>query len=91
MDVSDEEILEYALAYPQCSVRNISEACTCSKPNAWNVLNMHGTHPYRPQLVRAFLPGDEERRFDFSIFVMNKLQTRSPFPNDILWTEEWKI
>lgn len=39
--------------------------------------------PYRHRLVREFLPGDEDRRFDFCNFITDKLET-DPF----LWTEE---
>lgn len=86
--VSKEEILGYALAHPQSSVRNISQACGSSKSYVWKVLNLYGAYPYRPQLVQGFLPGDEERRFDFSNFIINKLETDSSFVNDILWTDE---
>jgi hypothetical protein len=88
MPICDEEVLGYALAYPQSSVRDISEASGCSKSHVWNVLNVHGAHPYRPLLVQEFLPGDEDRRFDFSNFIMNKLETDSSFVNNILWTDE---
>ncbi|GBL93774.1 hypothetical protein AVEN_166806-1 [Araneus ventricosus] len=85
MHVSDEEILGYVLVYPLSSVR---EACGCSKSHVWNVLNVHGTHPYRPRLVQEFLSRDEDRQFDFCNFIINKLETDPSFVNDILWTDE---
>ncbi|GBN16565.1 Dipeptidyl peptidase 3 [Araneus ventricosus] len=65
------------------SVRDVSEACGCSKSHVWNILNVPGAYPYRPQLVQEFLPGDVDRRFNFCNFIMNKLETDPSFVNDI--------
>lgn len=86
--IPDEDILGYALAYPQCSVRDISKACGCSKSCIWRVLNKYGAHPYRPILGQELLSGDKQRRFDFCNFILNKHDQDPFFVNDIMWTDE---
>lgn len=83
-----EDVLGYALAHPQSSVRSISEACGYSKSQVWNILNTYGAYPYRPILVQDLLPGDKERRFDFCNFILNKQNDNMSFVSDIMFTDE---
>ncbi|GFS87238.1 uncharacterized protein TNCV_213591 [Trichonephila clavipes] len=41
-----EDVLGYALAHPESSVRDISKACSYSKSTVWNILHTYGAYPY---------------------------------------------
>ncbi|PRD28397.1 UNVERIFIED_CONTAM: hypothetical protein NCL1_32503 [Trichonephila clavipes] len=71
--IQAEDVLGYALAHTESSVRNISKACFYSKSTVWNILRMYGAYPYRPVLAQELKPGDQERRFDFCTFVLKTL------------------
>lgn len=88
LHIHDDEVLGYAFAQPESSVRDISKACSYSKSQVWRILNRHGAYPYRPTLGQSFLPGDEERRFDFCNSILNNLENNPSFVNDILWSDE---
>ncbi|GFX40203.1 DUF4817 domain-containing protein [Trichonephila clavipes] len=47
-----EDVLGYALAHPESSVRDIRKACSYSKSMVWNILHMYGAYPYRPVLAQ---------------------------------------
>ncbi|GFX01573.1 DUF4817 domain-containing protein [Trichonephila clavipes] len=47
-----EDVLGYALAHPESSVRDISKACSFSKSTVWNILHTYGAYPYRPVLAQ---------------------------------------
>ncbi|GFT38022.1 uncharacterized protein TNCV_2086081 [Trichonephila clavipes] len=47
-----EDVLGYALAHPESSVRDISKACSYSKLTVWNILHAYGAYPYRPVLAK---------------------------------------
>ncbi|GBM71617.1 hypothetical protein AVEN_5220-1 [Araneus ventricosus] len=55
--VQPEDVLAYALAYPQSSTNMMSENCGLSKSSVWTILNESGAHPYR------LLPRDAERHY----------------------------
>ncbi|GFV20610.1 uncharacterized protein TNCV_776551 [Trichonephila clavipes] len=86
--IPSENVLGYALAYPEISVRDISKACSYSKSTGWNILHTYGACPYRPVLLQELMPGDQERRFDFSNFVLNTLDENPDFLNEILRSDE---
>ncbi|GFY07727.1 DUF4817 domain-containing protein [Trichonephila clavipes] len=46
-----EDVLGYALAHPESSVRDISNACSYLKSTVWNILRTCGAYPYRPFLA----------------------------------------
>ncbi|GFY29716.1 uncharacterized protein TNCV_1812941 [Trichonephila clavipes] len=74
-----EDVVGYALAYPESSVRDISKACSYSKSTVWNILHTYGAYPYRPVLAQEPMPGDQDRRFDFCNFVLNTLDENPDF------------
>ncbi|GFT15895.1 DUF4817 domain-containing protein [Trichonephila clavipes] len=76
-----EDVLGYALAHPESSVRDISKACSYSKLTAWNILHTYGTYPYCPVLAQELMPGDQDRRFDFCNVVLSTLDENSDFLN----------
>ncbi|GFT16501.1 DUF4817 domain-containing protein [Trichonephila clavipes] len=82
-----EDVLGYALAHTESSVRDISKACSYSK-SVWNILHTYGAYPYRPVLAQELKPGDQERRFDFCTFVLNTLDENPDFLNEVLWSDE---
>ncbi|GFW10733.1 uncharacterized protein TNCV_4918521 [Trichonephila clavipes] len=63
-----ENVVGYALAHPESSVRDISKACYYSKSTVWNILHTYGAYPYRPVLAQELMSGNQERRFDFLQF-----------------------
>ncbi|GFX73228.1 DUF4817 domain-containing protein [Trichonephila clavipes] len=79
-----EDVLEYALAHPESSVRDISKACSYSKLTVWNILHTYGAYPYRPVLAQEQMPRDQERRFDFCNFVLNTLDKNPDFFNQVV-------
>ncbi|GFU54477.1 uncharacterized protein TNCV_3024541 [Trichonephila clavipes] len=83
-----EDVLGYALAHLESSVRDISKAYSYSKSTVWNILHTYGAYPYRPVLVQELMPGDQDRRLDFCIFVLNTLYEKPDFLNEILWSDE---
>ncbi|GFT83034.1 DUF4817 domain-containing protein [Trichonephila clavipes] len=84
-----EDVLGYALAHPESSVRDISKACSCSKSTVWwNILHTYVAYPYRSVLAQELMPGDQERRFDFCNFVLNTLDENPDFLNEVLWSDE---
>ncbi|GFT53630.1 DUF4817 domain-containing protein [Trichonephila clavipes] len=85
MRISDEDVVGYALAHPESSVRDIGEACSYSKSTVWNILHTHGAYPYHPVLAQELMPGDQERRFDYCNFVLNTLNENQEFLNEVLW------
>ncbi|GBM50527.1 hypothetical protein AVEN_160747-1 [Araneus ventricosus] len=48
-----EDVLAYALAHPQSSIREINKHCGLSKSRIWTILNELGAHPYRPTSMQA--------------------------------------
>ncbi|GFT06533.1 uncharacterized protein TNCV_3356541 [Trichonephila clavipes] len=83
-----EDVLGYALANPESSVRDISKACSYSKLTVWNILHTYGAYSYRPVLTQELITGDQDRRFDFSNFVLNTLDANPDFLNEVLWSDE---
>ncbi|GFV50771.1 uncharacterized protein TNCV_2214321 [Trichonephila clavipes] len=83
-----EDVLGYALAHPESSVRDISKACSYSKSMVWNILHTYGAYPYRPVLAHELMPGDEDHRFDFCNFMLNTLDKDPDFLNEVLWLDE---
>ncbi|GFV49842.1 DUF4817 domain-containing protein [Trichonephila clavipes] len=79
-----EDVLEYALAHPESSVRDISKACSYSKLTVWNILHTYGAYSYLPVLAQELMPGDQDRRFDFYNFVLNTLDENPDFLNGVL-------
>ncbi|GFW67235.1 DUF4817 domain-containing protein [Trichonephila clavipes] len=71
--IPSEDVLGYALAYPESSVQDISKACSYSKSTVWNILHTQGAYTYRLVLAQELMLGHQERRFDFSDFVLNTL------------------
>ncbi|GFW22770.1 uncharacterized protein TNCV_2765821 [Trichonephila clavipes] len=63
-----EDVLGYALAHPESSVRDINKACCYSKSMVWNILRTYGVYPYRLALAQELMPGDQDHRFDFCNF-----------------------
>ncbi|GFV90135.1 uncharacterized protein TNCV_4378511 [Trichonephila clavipes] len=61
--IPTEDVVGYALAHPESSVRDISKACFYSKSTVWNILLTYGA--YRPVLAQELMPGDQDRRFHF--------------------------
>ncbi|GFU85892.1 DUF4817 domain-containing protein [Trichonephila clavipes] len=53
-----EDVLGYALAHPESSVKDISKACSYSKSTVWNILHTYGAYPYRPVLALERMLGD---------------------------------
>lgn len=86
--VPPEDVLAYALAHPQSSIREISEHCGLAKSRIWSILNELGAHPYRPTSVQALMAGDAQRRYDWCNFIMNRLEVQPTFLADIIWTDE---
>lgn len=86
--VQPDEVLAYALAYPKCSVREISQHCGLSKSQVWKILSESGAHPYRPTPQQVLVDGDAERRYAWCNFVMNQIQVQPTFLADIMWTDE---
>ncbi|GFU57007.1 uncharacterized protein TNCV_1778811 [Trichonephila clavipes] len=82
--IPTEDVLGYALAHRESSVRDISKACSCSKLTVWNTLHTYGAYPYCPVLV-------QERRFDFCNSVLNTLDENPDFLNDVLWSDEGQL
>ncbi|GFV64897.1 uncharacterized protein TNCV_197091 [Trichonephila clavipes] len=83
-----EDVIVYALAPPESSVRDISKACSYSKSTKWNILHTCGAYLYRPVLAQELMPGDQERHFDFCNFVLNTLDENPEFFNEVLWSDE---
>ncbi|GFW68609.1 DUF4817 domain-containing protein [Trichonephila clavipes] len=83
-----EDVLGYALAHPESSVRDISKACSYSKLTAWNILHTYGAYPYRPVLAQELMLGDQDYSFDFCNFVLNTLDENPDFFNEVLWSDE---
>ncbi|PRD19392.1 UNVERIFIED_CONTAM: hypothetical protein NCL1_57459 [Trichonephila clavipes] len=83
-----EDFLGYALAYPESSLRDISNACSYSKSTVWNLLHTYGAYPYCPVLAQELTPGDQERHFDFCNFVLNAPNENPDFLNEVLWSDE---
>ncbi|GFW97702.1 uncharacterized protein TNCV_1424661 [Trichonephila clavipes] len=50
--ISAEDVLGYALAHRESSVRDIRKACSCSKSTVWNTLHTYGAYLYRAVLVQ---------------------------------------
>ncbi|GFU75960.1 DUF4817 domain-containing protein [Trichonephila clavipes] len=86
--ISAEDVLGYAPAHPESSVRDISKACSYSKSTVWNILHTCIAYPYRPVLAQELMPGDQERRFDSCNFVLNTLDENPDFFNEVLWSDE---
>ncbi|GFT00420.1 uncharacterized protein TNCV_1981611 [Trichonephila clavipes] len=86
--IPSEDVLGYALVYPESSVQDISKVCSYSKSTVWNILHTYDAYPYRPVLAQELMPGDQERRFDFSNFVLNTLDENPDFFNEVLWSDE---
>ncbi|GFV02775.1 uncharacterized protein TNCV_619731 [Trichonephila clavipes] len=82
-----EDVLGYSLAHPESSVRDISKDCSYSKSTVWNI-HMYGAYLYRSVLVQELMPGDQDRRFDFCNFVLNTLDEKPDFLNEVLWSDE---
>ena len=53
--VQPDDVLAYALAYPQRSTREISEHCGLPKNHIWAILNEVGAHLYRPPPLLALM------------------------------------
>ncbi|GFS57537.1 uncharacterized protein TNCV_1401981 [Trichonephila clavipes] len=81
-----EDVLGYARAHPESSVRDISKACSYSKSTVWNILHTYGAYSYGPVLAQELMTGDQDRRFDFCNFVL--LDENPDFFNEILWSDE---
>ncbi|GFU06967.1 DUF4817 domain-containing protein [Trichonephila clavipes] len=77
--IPSEDVLGYAVAYPESSVRDISKACSYSKSTVWNILHTYGTYPYRSVLAQELMPGDQEPRFDFFQFRVKHNGRKSRF------------
>jgi transposase len=86
--VQPDEVLAYALTYPKCSTRQISEHCGLSKSQVWKILQESGAYPYRPMPQQVLLDGDVERRYSWCNFVMNRIQVQPTFLADVVWTDE---
>ncbi|GFX40803.1 DUF4817 domain-containing protein [Trichonephila clavipes] len=65
--IPTEDVLGYALAHPESSVRDISKPCSYSKLTVWNILHTYDAYRYRPVLVQEIMPGDQERHLIFEI------------------------
>ncbi|GBN15388.1 hypothetical protein AVEN_122839-1 [Araneus ventricosus] len=61
--VQPEYVLASALAYPQSSIKLISENCGLSNSRVWTILNESGAHPYRSIPVQGLRRRDAERRY----------------------------
>ncbi|PRD34487.1 UNVERIFIED_CONTAM: hypothetical protein NCL1_14461 [Trichonephila clavipes] len=83
-----EDVVGYALAHPESSVRDISKACSYSKSTVWSILHTYGAYSYRPVLAQELMPGNQERRVDFCNFMLNILDENPDFLNDVLWSDE---
>ncbi|GFX33877.1 DUF4817 domain-containing protein [Trichonephila clavipes] len=83
-----EDVLGYALAHPQSSVRDINNPCSYSQLTVWNILHRHGAYPHRPVLAQELMSGDQERRFDFCNFMLNTLDENPDFFKAVLWSDE---
>ncbi|GFT37039.1 uncharacterized protein TNCV_175571 [Trichonephila clavipes] len=86
-----EDVLGYALAHPESSVRDISKPCSYSKSTVWNILHTYDAYPYRPVLAQVLMPGDQERHFDFCNFVLNTLDENPDFFKEVLWSDEYQF
>ncbi|GFU71224.1 DUF4817 domain-containing protein [Trichonephila clavipes] len=75
--IPSEDVLGFALSYPETSVWDISTAGFYSKSTAWNILYTYGAYPYRAVLAQELMPGDQERRFDFFSFVLITVDERN--------------
>ncbi|GBM30621.1 hypothetical protein AVEN_18315-1 [Araneus ventricosus] len=53
-----EEVLEYALAHPQSSIKMISANCGLSESRVWTILNESGVHPYRSTPMQGLMLRD---------------------------------
>ncbi|GFV12860.1 uncharacterized protein TNCV_2201591 [Trichonephila clavipes] len=60
-----EDVLGYALAHPESSVRDISKACFYSKSMVWNILHTYGAYTFCPVQAQELMTGDQDRHFDF--------------------------
>ncbi|GFW81897.1 uncharacterized protein TNCV_2885711 [Trichonephila clavipes] len=56
--IPTEDVLGYALAHPESSVRDISMDCSYSNSTVWNILHTYGAYPYRPVLAQGLMLGD---------------------------------
>ncbi|GFY30340.1 uncharacterized protein TNCV_4065901 [Trichonephila clavipes] len=86
--ISAENVLGYALVHPESSIRDIGKASSHSKSTLWNILRTYGAYPYSPVLSQELMPGDQDRRFDFCNFVLNTLNEKPDFFNEVLWSDE---
>ncbi|GFX49566.1 DUF4817 domain-containing protein [Trichonephila clavipes] len=73
-----EDVLGYALAHPEISVRDIGMACSYSS-TVWNILHTYGAYTYHPVLAQKLMPGNQDHRFDFCNFVLNSLDENPDF------------
>ncbi|GFU91508.1 uncharacterized protein TNCV_2542761 [Trichonephila clavipes] len=88
--IPDEDVLEYALAHPESSVRDILARLVPiqnRRCGTYYIRTVH-TYPYRPVLPQELMPGDQERRFDFCNFVSNTLDENPDFFDEVLWSDE---
>ncbi|GFX09429.1 DUF4817 domain-containing protein [Trichonephila clavipes] len=79
-----EDVLGYALAHLESSVRDISKACSYSKSTVSNILHTYVAYPYRLVLAQELIFRDQERRFDFCNFVLNTLDENPYFLKEVL-------
>ncbi|GFX05586.1 uncharacterized protein TNCV_3434901 [Trichonephila clavipes] len=86
--IPTEDVLGYALAHSESTVRDISKACFYLKLTVWNILHTYGAYPYRPVLTQELMSGDQERHFDFCNFMLNTLDENPDFFNEVLWSDE---
>ncbi|GFS69543.1 uncharacterized protein TNCV_3894031 [Trichonephila clavipes] len=86
-----EDVIGYALAHPESSVRDISKACSYSKLTVWNILHTYDAYPYHPVLTHEVMPRYQERLFNFCNFVLNTLDEDPDFFNEVLWSDECKF
>ncbi|GFX87292.1 DUF4817 domain-containing protein [Trichonephila clavipes] len=83
-----EDVLGYALAHPESSVRDISKVCSYSKSTMWNILHTYGAYSYRPVLAQELMLGDRKFSFDFCNFELYTLDENPDFFNNVLWPDE---
>lgn len=73
---------------PHASIRCAAEGIGIDKSLVQHILVKNGYHPYKIHLVQELRPNDPDRRLDFIVQIIIKIEDDPEFLNKIMWTDE---
>lgn len=85
---AEPDILAYAALNPHASVRGMAEARGVSKSTVWRILHGNKFHPFHVGLHQDLLPGDCEKRLEFSNWFLNMVDEDENVAMKIMFTDE---